>query len=205
MDIPPAIVDSFRIGRGSAHGMEVSARRVQGGWDLGLGYSLLFAERRAGDDVFAPRHERRHEFDASLARTLGRRGLFGARLVVGSGQPVTPVLGVLEYMHYDPVSNTWETLSGLPLLGDHNSERLPGYLRLDVAVRKSFEPRWFGRDGTLTPYLQIVNVLNTKNPLIGAAEIYGASAFPPPAEIKPRRTYMPQLPFLPTFGLEWRF
>jgi outer membrane receptor protein involved in Fe transport len=206
MEIPPAIVDSFRIGQGSAHGVEVSARRVQGGWDLGLSYSLLFVERRAGDDVFAPRHERRHEFDASLERTLGRRGLFSTRLVVGSGQPVTPVLGVLQHMEYDPVRNQWLPVSGSPLLGEHNSARLPGYLRLDLALRKSYERRWFGRDGTLTPYLQIVNVLNTKNPLIAEAKLYGTRA--PglsPDGSRPVHEYLPQLPFLPTFGLEWRF
>ena len=82
------------------------------------------------------------------------------------------------------------------LLGDHNSARLPGYFRLDVAARKSFDKDWFGVDLTVTPYLQILNVLNTPNVLFGTPEGYGT---------RPELDFAPQLPILPTFGVEWRF
>jgi hypothetical protein len=65
-----------------------------------------------------------------------------------------------------------------------------------VAARRSYEKRWFGRAGVLTPYLQIVNVLNNKNALV---------AEPKPNQSNPLINYWPQLPLIPTFGLEWRF
>ena len=86
---------------------------------------------------------------------------------------------------------------GAVLLGEHNSARLPGYFRLDVGFRRSYEPRIFGRQTTVTPFLQIVNVLNTPNVLAGIPDVYGDAG--------PQVTYAPQLPILPTFGLEWKF
>ncbi|MGH7462085.1 MAG: hypothetical protein ACREMA_13825, partial [Longimicrobiales bacterium] len=190
--VPPVFVDSFRIGTGSAHGVEAAARWLPGAWNLGFSYSLLFAERRAGEDVFPPRFERRHELDATVERQWGIHGLLSARLVVASGQPVTPALGMTEAFQFDPEQGSWQ--GGLPrsLRGDHNAARLPGYLRLDVAARRSFERRWFGREGTITPYFQVINALNTKNALVAKTHW----SYP---------TYTPQLPLLPTFGIEWRF
>jgi len=84
------------------------------------------------------------------------------------------------------------------LLGEHNSARLPGYFRLDISMRKEYDKSWFGGI-KVTPYLQIINVLNTRNvlfaeptqPYFGSDEVM--------------IEYLPQLPFLPTFGVEWRF
>lgn len=81
------------------------------------------------------------------------------------------------------------------VLGEHNSARLPGYFRLDVAARREYAKRWFGKNMVVTPYLQVINVLNNKNALIAEAETGG----------QPRFNYWPQLPVLPTFGVEWRF
>ncbi len=103
-------------------------------------------------------------------------------------------MGPLEY---DPGTGRWlDEPREVALLGTHNSGRLPGYFRLDVAIRKEYEKRWFGRRVLLTPYLQIVNVLNTPNVL---------AASPTVDSQRPELDFLPQLPFFPTFGVEWRF
>ena len=189
------ITDDYRVGTGSARGVELSVHRIAGRFDLGLAYALGEAERRAGADEFAPRFERRHQLDLSGDYRWGGAGLLNARLVVGSGQPFTPVVGLAQLRDYDPVRQRWSEGDEVMVSGEHNSARLPAYVRLDVAARRSYKRRWFGRDGAMTPYLQVVNVLNSKNALIAE-----------PKPLRPTRiTYWPQLPVLPTFGVEWRF
>jgi hypothetical protein len=87
---------------------------------------------------------------------------------------------------------------GTILLGEHNAERLPGYLRLDIGARKEWDKQWFGRTVTLAPYVQILNVLNSPNVLVANpnAAYSGESVV---------LEYVPQFPIFPTFGVEWRF
>jgi outer membrane receptor protein involved in Fe transport len=190
-EIPPLIVDRYRIGRGTARGVEVQASHRLGRADLSLAYALSFFGREVEGLSFPPRFERRHLVDAGALVPWGERGLLSGRLVVGSGQPATPVVGYTDPKRFDPAEGRWGDLGGGFLLGEHNSARLPGYLRLDVAARKSFQKNWFGREITLAPYLQILNVLNTRNPLFMKSGSDFGSA--------------PQLPILPTFGVEWKF
>ncbi|MGH7575882.1 MAG: TonB-dependent receptor [Longimicrobiales bacterium] len=194
LDAPLVITDRYSVASGSTRGVEIMASRQFGAAELGLSYALTSAERRAGDDVFAPRFERRHMMDANATIPLGRSGMLSTRLSLGTGQPYTPVIGVTPVLTYDPVTRRWTSGSPVAIRGEHNAARLPGYLRLDVAARKSYDKRWFGQPGTLTPYIQVLNVLNTRNVLI-------ADPSAPEGELE----YLPQLPFLPTFGVEWRF
>jgi hypothetical protein len=98
---------------------------------------------------------------------------------------------------YNAANRRWEgeSIFGLLVTGEHNAARLPGYFRLDIAARKTYRKHWFGQDGTVTPYLQILNVLNTKNVLIADRQPYS----------RPLLRYAPQLPLLPTLGVEWKF
>jgi hypothetical protein len=81
--------------------------------------------------------------------------------------------------------------------GEYNTARLPGYVRLDVGARRSYQRRWFGQEGSLTPYLSILNVLNRPNALFAQAqETYSQGT---------RLVYAPQLPIFPTLGVEWKF
>lgn len=190
-DIPPLIVDGYRTGRGTARGVEIQAGHRLGAAELRASYALSFFEREVEGERFPPRFERRHLADATALFPLGQRGQLSSRLVIGSGQPATPVIGYTDPRQYDPVDGRWRGWVGGYLMGEHNSARLPGYFRLDVAARKSYAKRWFGREVTLSPYLQILNVLNTRNVLI--ADGWSTAAG------------IPQLPILPTFGVEWKF
>ncbi len=196
LDAPPFINEIYRVGSGKALGIELLARHHIGKHQLALSYAYSRSERTADVDVYAPRFERRHVLDASATRTWGSSGILSARAVLASGQPYTPVVGMTSPFEYNATINRWEGETfGQLITGEHNAARLPGYFRLDIAARKTYRKHWFGQDGTLTPYLQILNVLNTKNALIADRQPYD----------RPLLRYAPQFPLLPSFGLEWKF
>lgn len=200
LEAPVVVAEGFQTGEGSAQGVEVLARHSRGAAQFSLAYALSFAGREVEGERFAPRFERRHTVDALALLPLGERGQFSTRLAVATGQPYTPVLGVGQQYHYDPVNRRFSDdaiYGGTVLLGEHNSGRLPGYLRLDVGARRSYQKRWFRENVTLTPYLQILNVLNTRNVLFAEPQASGYG----PAVLN----YAPQLPFFPTLGVEWKF
>ena len=97
----------------------------------------------------------------------------GARLNVGSGTPYTrPVASYPSYVPRFLEGGGRFEWSGADadedgigefgvLLGDRNRERYPVYHRLDLSLRRTFQKAW----GTVTPYLDILNVYNRKNVL----------------------------------------
>ncbi len=198
-EAPVLVADGFRAGEGSAQGLELLARHETGWGGIQASYALSSADREVAGERFTPRFHRRHVLDALAFRTLGERGRLTARLVLGSGQPYTPVVGAFQPLEYDPAQGAFtRDFRGSFLLGEPNSERLPGYWRLDVGARRSYTRRWFGRPTTITPFAQIVNVLNTRNVLIAEPTFFGETGG---NELE----FQPQLPFLPTFGVEWKF
>jgi hypothetical protein len=196
INAPVVITEPYRIASGLTRGVELMASHRRGNAEFGLSYALTFSERTVDGETFVPRFERRHLLDAGATLPFSGSGVLSARLALGTGQPYTPVVGAIDNSFFDPTTGRWTREGLTALLGEHNGARLPGYLRLDVAARKSYPKRWFGQEGSLTPYVQILNVLNTKNALIADVERLPSSL---------RQVYYPQLPFLPTFGLEWRF
>jgi hypothetical protein len=200
------VPEGFGEGTGTARGLEVLAQYARGGSGFALAYTLAKAERELDGVRFTPRFDRRHTLDLNGFAPLGRTGQLSARAVLASGQPYTPILGVTSRYGVSGSEGTFIGTDGVvPVMGEHNSARLPGYLRVDLGVRKSYQRRWFGRPTTFTPYLQVLNVLNTRNVLFALPEQdyeYGG-----PGEDQPRMRlqYAPQLPVFPTFGVEWRF
>lgn len=199
-DAPVLVAEGFRRGSGSARGLELRAAHEAEDWGATLSYTLSSAERTAGADRFTPRFHRTHLLDVLAHHELGVRGRLSARLAWGSGQPYTAAIGLVQPLANRPADADWTSdYRPTVLLGRHNAERLPGYFRLDVAARWTAERRWFGRRVTLTPYAQVLNVLNTRNVLTAEPDPFGTLVSP--TELK----YPPQLPILPSIGLEWRF
>jgi hypothetical protein len=116
--------------------------------------------------------------------------------VLGSGQPYTPAVGQYTGLRYDPQTGRYTGGNQLALYGEHNSATLPGYFRLDLALRKSWDRTFFGRPGNLTGSFQVLNALATRNVLSARPDARGQTV---------TLDYGPQLPFLPTFGIEWAF
>ncbi|MDQ3309447.1 MAG: hypothetical protein M3497_04915, partial [Gemmatimonadota bacterium] len=200
---PVLVPSGFRIGTGSARGLEILAGRTWGERGARLAYAFAFAEREVDGERFPARFERRHTLDLSGYTPLGKRGLGTARLALATGQPYTPVIGIIQGYRYEPRAQQFRLGGGMEqrgtiLLGEHNAERLPGYLRLDIGARKEWDKQWFGRTVTLAPYVQILNVLNSPNVLVANpnAAYSGESVV---------LEYVPQFSIFPTFGVEWRF
>lgn len=193
----PALAGEEQVeASGSAAGLELLARHVRGRRMLSLSYALVRAERRADTLVYVPRATRRHAVDASAALPFGRAGSFGARFQYSSGQPFTPVTGRIASRRYDPDLEVWVPTPGAAVYGPHNSGRLPYYLRVDAGVRRPWRVHWLGGEGTLTPYLEILNLFGTRNVMWAAPGIDG---------VELELQHGPQLPILPTIGFEWRF
>ena len=194
------VVEGLQRAEGRSTGVEVLARREfgeRGG--LMASYAFTVAERELEGVRYTPRFERRHVLDLLGSFPWGERGLLGARLVLASGQPFTPVVGRWVSFAAEPVSGrVQDDFFTRFLLGEHNSDRLPGYLRVDLSARRTVEKDWFGVRMTLTPFLQVINVLNSKNVLMARPTAYGELP-------GPQIEYTPQLPIIPTLGLEWRF
>ena len=207
LEAPVIVTDGFVEGEGSSRGVEVLGRHRRGSGEFSLGYAHLVAKRSLGADTYAPRFERRHTVDAMAALDWGGRGQASARFIFGTGQPYTPATGIAQPLVFDPERGVFTPaiFGGGPVivLGEHNGARLPHYLRLDVAARRDFERDWFGRRVTLTPYLQVLNVLNTRNVLFGEPTATGFDRAT--GSLRPELQYAPQLPVFPTVGVEWRF
>lgn len=198
-EAPVLVNEGYVAAGGDARGVEVLARHTRGQALYSLAYSLNDVKMEVGGVRYTPRFERRHTMDAVASLPWGRRGEVSTRLALATGQPYTPAVGFGMPLRYDPATGAFVQYGngGSVLLGEHNSDRLPGYFRLDVGFRRSYEPRIFGRPTKITPFLQILNVLNTPNVLAGVPQVYGDAG--------PEVEYAPQLPILPTIGFEWKF
>lgn len=195
---PVLAPDGVRRGSGSARGVEVLAQHTGTRAGATLAYALSSAERRTGGERFPPRFERRHRLDLAAYTRLGKAGKGSARVIWATGQPFTPAIGKVQTPRYDPHTGGFVRDEESVVFGEHNGARLPGYFRLDLAARKSLDRRWFGRNTTVTPYVQVLNALNTRNVLFAEPDPSGAAG-------RPELEFAPQVPFLPTVGLEWRF
>src|SRR5690606_13896715 len=124
-------------------------------------------ERSVDGVTFVPRFARTHALDVCALVPWSTNGIFTVRATAGTGQPFTQVIGFSGDPRFDPITGTFESPQSESLiLGGHNAARLPAYFRVDVAVRRDYDKRWFGRDMTLTPYIQVLNILNTRNTLL---------------------------------------
>ena len=164
------------------------------------------ASRTVGPDTFTPRFHRDHEFQFGVALERGNSS-WSARASARSGQPTTPMLAVVPFVNY----NSPENLEQYPLFrymvalgGDYNSARLPPYARLDVGWRHTSEVSWFG-GGSLTPFVSIANLFSLPNVVAGVAEPNFDSDFPSDRAGIIDRVYLPQMPMIPFFGVEFRF
>lgn len=182
----------WEVSSGSARGIEASWSWIPGGGLSMLGsYRWAQVSRTVGTRTYTPRFHRAHEFELGTAYARGP-STWSARVSLRSGQPVTPVLAVVRVRPYGR-RVFWD----LPLGGEYNSARLPHYARLDVGWRRESRVSWFG-GGSLVPFLSVANLFSLPNVVgwfverdFGSAEV--------------RKVYIPQLPMIPFFGLEFRF
>ena len=180
------------VSSGSAKGIETSWSWItDGGFSVLGSYRWARVSRTVGSRTFKPRFHRNHEFE--LGTSYGRGpSSWSARVSLRSGQPTTPVLAVV------PIEIHGRGRTELvPLGGEYNSGTLPHYARIDVGWRRESRVSWLG-GGSIVPYVSVANLFSLPNVVGGYVERSRSSG-----EVE--RVYVPQLPMIPFFGVEFRF
>jgi hypothetical protein len=204
--------DDFLKGEGLSYGLDLLLRRMQGrltGWTA---LSLLRAQRTFPDPLardwphlpqtvtYPPIYDRRVNLDLVGQYTTARGMEVGARWNYGSGLPYTrPIAQHFSWRQSphgraEPLGGGADR-AGIPIgvvLGPRNSERYPPYHRLDVTVRRPFEPSW----GVVVPYLQVLNLYNRRNVLFYFYDYH---------QSPPVRSGFSMFPLLPALGVEVTF
>jgi hypothetical protein len=201
--------DDLLAGEGLSYGIDFLLRKDTGSLTGWAALSLLKAERTFPDPLqpgrpevtYPPIFDRRADLDVVLQFPFLWGWDAGLRWNFGTGIPYTRAVG--SFLYYSPRSVGSERLewssedddnqpSYAVLLGERNSERYPIYHRLDLSLRRTWTKSW----GTLSPYINLLNVYNHKNPLFYFYEY---------EQTPPVRTGVSMFPLLPTIGLEATF
>jgi hypothetical protein len=193
-------------GRGRSYGADVYVTRAGprlSGW---LSYTLGVARREAYGLSYPFDYDRRHSATLVGGFRFSPRFELSATARAASGFPRTPFRGVR-------VASTEKDSRLVPErdaqgrlvyvvapggLGILNSARLPFYARLDL--RAAFRPR--GEKGRWQFYVEAINALRRRNTATLEAEL----AYDPDSD-RPRLVFTRggAVPFLPTFGVRFRF
>lgn len=145
-----------------------------------------------GHGTFTPRFSRAWRASVFATTKLGPASRFGVRLLWGTGQPYTPLAGVVGTLV--PSGDSFAPSTSLAVLGDLNSLSLPSYMRADLHWEREWSITMGSHDSHLGVYLQLLNLFNRQNRLFVVPE-YG-----------PNGTTLrqaAQLPLLPTIGIRW--
>ena len=207
-------LDDISSGDGLSYGFDIMVRKERGSMTGWVAASFLKADRTFPDlqsaqperpDIsYSPIFDRRVDVDLVLRYPAPWGWEGGLRWNLGTGTPYTRAIG--SYRYYDA---TYVDERGLEWAGagdsdpgnddnyglvleDRNSSRYPTYHRLDASFRRTFDKGW----GSLTPYINLVNIYNRKNVLFYFFEYDQDPAL---------RSGVSMFPVLPTFGLEVRF
>ncbi|MGK7311653.1 MAG: TonB-dependent receptor [Candidatus Longimicrobiales bacterium M2_2A_002] len=208
-DDPNDPEDDFLVGSGASYGLDLLIRREPAedrrvdGW---VTISLLRARRSFPDPLtpeadtvsYPPIYDRRVDVDLVLRAPFPGGIQAGLRFNFGSGLPFTRPVGAYPVWSYEIADGQLrpqdeDELQTAVVLGDRNAERYPSYHRLDISFRKRYEKSW----GTLTPFLDLLNVYNRRDNVLFYFYEYD--------EDPPVRTRISMLPVVPTFGVEVRF
>jgi hypothetical protein len=169
-------------GTGHARGLEFMLHLPYRQWDGWAAYTLGEVRYRdfPGAAEYAPAQDIRHAVSLVGRWRPSEDWSVGAKYRAMSGRPYTPVVG------RENVSDLFDGLTWLPVLGEFNSGRFPWYERLDVRVDRAF--RVSGARCTAT--VEVVNVLGRRN-LYDYRYVDGYS----------RAEMVTMLPLIPTIGI----
>ncbi|MGH7553924.1 MAG: hypothetical protein ACREMQ_12955, partial [Longimicrobiales bacterium] len=199
--------DDLIAGTGVSYGADLLVRRDTGRVRPTLSVSWLrawrdFVDPSLGVDTsvvrYPPVFDRRLDIELLLQAQLPGGVEAGVRWNYGSGLPFTRPLAGFSTFRYHLIDR--RIGSDTPgdddpvgvMLGPRNAERYPAYHRLDLSFRRTWHKSW----GTLTPYLDMVNVYNRRNVLFYFYELDRSP---------PVRSGVSMFPFLPTIGVEFSF
>lgn len=193
---PALAVEATFDATSTTRGLELMGQYHDDGKSLLVNYALIGVTYEVNGVRYKPRFDRTHTLDVTAVIPLGETLELGTRFVEASGQPYSPVVGVIDGLVFNPRDDRFAgNYRDVFVYGAPNSRRLPGYWRLDAGLRGSYEKDWFGREFTLEPYFEVTNLLGQRNTLFMTPDPYEGGL----------ETHSPQLPLLPTFGVSWKF
>jgi len=193
--IPDYLKKDYIIERGDAEGIDLSLKYEYSRLYLWAVYSYAFVHRTYERDHmvnYVPHYDRRHNINLVVSYQMGENKSWetSMRWNFGSGFPFTLTQGNYEKLDFNQgITSNYTTGNGSLgiLYGELNGGRLSYYHRLDCSVKKTFT---FSKNSKLEADLSVTNAYDRKNIFyinrITAEKIY-------------------QLPFMPSFGLNFIF
>jgi hypothetical protein len=193
--IPDYLKKDYIIERGDAEGIDLSLKYEYSRLYLWAVYSYAFVHRTYERDHmvnYVPHYDRRHNINLVVSYQMGENKSWetSMRWNFGSGFPFTLTQGNYEKLDFNQgITSNYTTGNGSLgiLYGELNGGRLSYYHRLDCSVKKTFV---FSKNSKLEADLSVTNVYDRKNIFyinrITAEKIN-------------------QLPFMPSFGLNFTF
>tara|TARA_B110001454_G_scaffold219194_1_gene251271 strand:+ start:23656 stop:25950 length:2295 start_codon:yes stop_codon:yes gene_type:complete len=169
-------------GRGRAYGVETQIKWNDIHWDVWLSYTWS-ESFRWNDRVAKYKHEydQTHNFNLVAGKKLENNWKIAGRFRYVTGNPYTPIVGGT----FDSDNDVY-----LPQRGSFYSERYKDFYQLDLRIDK----KWISDEEIWTLYLDIQNVMNTKN-TESIEYSYNYSS----------KDFISGLPFLPAFGIKGEF
>jgi hypothetical protein len=192
----PFATEGFVEGWGTARGVSLDAGANGARYGVVASYGLQRVRLEYADSSYVPEHGATHTLDAGVivfpSTTSSVRA--GARAVFG--RSATPIAGAFEWEACNLLDRGCE-FGGSPrhppeLLG---ASRLPAYVRLDLGVEKHWHLELGDRDGLLSVFASVTNVLDRRNVLAIATDPETGES----TEIAMR----PRSPLV--VGIDWRF
>jgi hypothetical protein len=192
----PFTTGAFAVGSGTSTGLAVDAALSRARYGIVASYGLQGVRLRYGESGYMPGHGTTHLLQGGLivfpsATTSIRLGATGAL-----GRRTTALSSGLEWEACNLLDRGCE-FAGSP---SHSSQAigatpLPGYLRVDLGIRKHWHFQLAGRDAMVALFATVTNLLNRTNVLTYAED--PETGKPVPIEMRPLAPLVA--------GLDWRF
>jgi hypothetical protein len=139
-------------GRGRSYGLEAQWKFNTTDYNGFISYTLSKSTRwNSNQSVYNFEYDQTHHFNIVVARPLANEWKVSSRFRYVTGNPITPIVGAT----YDADNEVY-----FPTRGPIYSQRLKDFYQLDLRIDKKViydRAIW-------TYYLDIQNILNTKNP-----------------------------------------
>lgn len=192
----PFMTHGFAVGAGSARGFAVDAAISTARYGITGSYGFQRVRFENGDSSYVPDHGTAHLLEAGVivqptATSSIRLGATGAL-----GRRTTNISGAFEWEACNLRDRGCE-FRGSPHQGGQalGASALPGYLRIDLGVRKHWHLAMGTRDVVIEAFGTVTNILNRRNLLTYAAD--PSTGEPVGIEMRPRAPLV--------FGIDWRF
>ena len=192
----PFAVDGLAVGTARAWGGAVVLDLGRARYRARVDYGFGSIEYRLEEGGYRPAYGIGHALSASIGYHPSATLLLRSAVRAEFGRPTTRVEGPFEWEPCTIIDAGCE-VQGSPerAAGPLGGDRLPTYVRLDLGIRKHWHPRLMGREGIITGFITVSNVLGRRN-------VLGYSVDPSTGEL----SELPMRPFTPiSVGLEWGF